>query len=225
MTDLSIFKGKCVIVTGHFGSGKTTFSANLAARLSSLGIDTVAVDIDTVNPYFRLADSEEFLKEHGADLIVPNFANTNVDIPSLPSKIYSVFPRVANGGCAVFDVGGDFTGASPIGMLRSRITAAGYVMLYVVNASRPLTETPADALAVLSEIEERSGLKASFFVNNTNLSDLTDREVIASGEEYAKEFAKISSLPCLFTAAMADHGTEFELFKMKNTTKKIFTED
>ena len=44
---------KINIVTGHYGSGKTNFSANLAIKLAENCGKVTVVDLDIVNPYFR----------------------------------------------------------------------------------------------------------------------------------------------------------------------------
>ena len=45
-----------IAVTGHYGSGKTNFSVNLAMAAAKDGIPVTVVDLDNVNPYFRTAD-------------------------------------------------------------------------------------------------------------------------------------------------------------------------
>ena len=47
---------KITIVTGHFGSGKTNFSINLARHAAQGGARVTLIDMDIVNPYFRSAD-------------------------------------------------------------------------------------------------------------------------------------------------------------------------
>lgn len=43
---------RIVVVVGHYGSGKTNFSVNLAVDLKAAGRDVILVDLDIVNPYF-----------------------------------------------------------------------------------------------------------------------------------------------------------------------------
>ena len=74
---------KITIVTGHYGSGKTNFSVNLAVRAAQEGADAAIVDLDIVNPYFRTADFRQLFEEKGIKLIAPDFANSNLDIPSI----------------------------------------------------------------------------------------------------------------------------------------------
>ena len=81
---------RLTLFCGHYGSDKTNIAVNYALRLHSLGYDTVIADLDIVNPYFRTKDSEEKLRRAGVSVISLPFANTNVDLPTLPSEMYSV---------------------------------------------------------------------------------------------------------------------------------------
>ena len=47
---------RLLIVTGHFGTGKTEFSVNLALALARAGEQVMLADLDFVNPYFRSRD-------------------------------------------------------------------------------------------------------------------------------------------------------------------------
>ena len=89
------------IFAGNYGSGKTEISLNTALRLAAEK-QTVLVDMDVVNPYFRSAESETLLTEHGVRLIAPPYANTNVDVPVLSAEAMAAFESEA----AVFDAGG-----------------------------------------------------------------------------------------------------------------------
>ena len=72
---------KITIVTGHFGSGKTNFSINLARHAAQGGARVTLIDMDIVNPYFRSAD---FVGQYpGVNVLAPDFANSNVDLPYL----------------------------------------------------------------------------------------------------------------------------------------------
>ena len=57
---------RIVVVVGHYGSGKTNFSVNLAVDLKAAGRDVILVDLDIVNPYFRSADFGALLEEKGS---------------------------------------------------------------------------------------------------------------------------------------------------------------
>lgn len=174
---------KYTVLAGNYGSGKTEISLNLAVRAAKEGKRTMLVDLDIVNPFFRSSEHEEYLKSLGILVVKPNFANTTVDIPSLPAEIYSAFDRPLD--AVIFDVGGDPVGASALGILQDKFrqNMAQTEFLYVVNGARPLQETPEAVLEMMRQIERNSRLGVSAFINNTNLARQTDLAIIERGEE------------------------------------------
>ena len=60
---------RITIISGHFGSGKTNISVNLALELKRVKNHVAVADVDIVNPYFRTKDSEDFFKEKNIKLI------------------------------------------------------------------------------------------------------------------------------------------------------------
>lgn len=217
------FRSNLIIVTGHFGCGKTNFAVNLAMRQAEMGKSVTIVDFDTVNPYFRTKDSEQLMQKHSVDVIAPIFANTNVDIPSIPSEVYSVFPRLKNGETCIFDVGGDSLGAAALGFFNKEIKQHGYEMAYVFNMYRPITETPDGALKIMREIETRSRLSCTCCINNSNLGAFTQAKDIEDSYAYADEFSHLSGLDIKYTCVMGGVTVDSDrVFKMQNITKKIF---
>lgn len=75
------------VIIGHFGSGKSEFSLNIAFNEAAKGKKITLVDLDIVNPYFRTKDSAAELAAAGIPLISPAFANSNVDLPALPKEV------------------------------------------------------------------------------------------------------------------------------------------
>ena len=55
---------KINIITGHYGSGKTNVSVNMALDLAAKGEKVTVVDLDIVNPYFRTADFKELFGKY-----------------------------------------------------------------------------------------------------------------------------------------------------------------
>ncbi|MEG0752596.1 MAG: cobalamin biosynthesis protein CobQ, partial [Angelakisella sp.] len=78
---------RITIVCGHYGSGKTNLSVNLALRAAAVYPKTAVADLDIVNPYFRTADFGSLFANHGIELIAPMFANSNLDIPAIPAAL------------------------------------------------------------------------------------------------------------------------------------------
>lgn len=196
---------RITIIAGHFGSGKTEFALNYAIELKRNYPRVTVADMDTVNPYFRTKDAQETLEALGIDVISPQFANTNVDILSVPSQILSVFESP---DCrAVFDVGGDDEGAIVLGVYQKQIVQAGYDMLFVMNPNRPFTRTPDQALEMMASIEQASRLRFTGLVNTANLMEDTTPELVAQGEKIVKQTAEMAGLPFFYTAGTAENLT------------------
>lgn len=209
------------IITGHYGCGKTNLSVNLALRLAEAGKKVCLVDLDIVNPYFRAADSRRLLEEKGVSVMASAFANTNLDIPAVPSAIRSVFDDRTR--TVLLDVGGDDAGAAALGQFSNMIREENnFRLLYVFNARRPLTKTPEEALRILREIETASRIPAGELVNNTNLGPETDAAVVEGSAGYARELSRLSGLPLQFTAVKEGLPVRAERMGTEILPVKIF---
>lgn len=210
---------RITLFAGHYGSGKTNIALNYARMLKRAGETVAIADLDIVNPYFRTKDSAADLRAEGIDLIVSDFANSNVDFPALPKEIYALTAPIKQSNNSntqtitrvVMDIGGDDRGALALGRYVPDIKAEGdYEMLAVVNASRPLTQTAADTVEVLREIEAACNLPFTGIVNNTNLGQQTTAETVLNSRAYADEIAALMKLPVCFTCAPAAIAAELK---------------
>lgn len=189
---------KTIIVTGHYGSGKTNLALNLALELRGGGEEAALADLDVVNPYFRTADFKEIAEQNGISLFASDYANSNLDIPALSGGLEGA---LGGNGTLIVDVGGDDAGAFALGRYSPRIKERPYTMLYVINAYRYLMKKPEDAALLLVEIEAASRLGATHIANCSNLGTETSAEDVLKSIEYAENVAKISGKPLIFTAA------------------------
>lgn len=191
---------RVTIFIGHYGSGKTSLAVNLALHLSAQGKPVVIADLDIVNPYFRTTDHRNALLKRGVRLVGSRFANSNVDLPSLPGELYAAVE--ARDTCAVLDVGGDDRGAVALARYAPELKARGdYEALFVVNFYRPLTRAPGEALAVLREVEAASNLPCTGLVNNSNLGALTAAADVLATDARIRELSSLCGLPIVFSAA------------------------
>jgi len=194
---------RLTLFAGHYGSGKTNIAVNYALALAKEGKKVCIGDLDIVNPYFRTADSAKQLAEAGVDLISPQFANSNVDLPALPAEAYRLVADKASWG--VMDIGGDDRGAYALGRYVPAIKEENnYRMAFVANCYRPLTQTPEEAMEVMGEIEAACGLPFTCIVNNSNLGPETTPETVLESMEYMQKLSKLSGLPIWCTTARAD---------------------
>lgn len=188
--------GKFLVICGHYGSGKTNFSLNLARELAGLGEKVTIVDMDIVNPYFRSSDYTGFLAQEGIEVIAPGYAGSTLDVPALSPEIYSVFD--SERGRVIFDVGGDDSGAVALGRFAPQLKESGYQLFYVVNRYRNLIQDPEDAARLLEDICAASRLSPSALVNNSHLGDYTTAQTVLDSVPYAEEVSRITHLPVAF---------------------------
>ncbi len=195
---------RITLFAGHYGSGKTNIAVNYALQLrKALGRDKdiLVADLDIVNPYFRTKDSCAVLQENGIKLICSEYANSNLDIPSLPSEMYAITDTPSY---AVIDVGGDDRGALALGRLSAKIKAENnYENLMVINMFRPLTRTPDQTVEVMREIEAAGNIPFTALVNNSNLGPLTSADDILRSLEYAEKISRLTGLEIKMTSVDA----------------------
>lgn len=210
-------KYKIQIFSGHFGSGKTEVALNFAMNQKKLGKKVTIVDFDIVNPYFRTNDAKNVLTENGIKLIANDYASTNLDMPTVPLNILSVFEEDS---VVIFDVGGDDDGALALGQYKQYFDKYGYEMHFVVNTKRPLTESCEDLLEIAQRIEKASRLTFTDIYNNTNLSVLTDEKTLFSDygeiEKLSQKMGIIIKKNCGIEAALGNVPE-----KLKDTVFKM----
>lgn len=198
------------IILGHYGCGKTNLSLNIALDLAKQGKSVTIADLDVVNPYFRTGDYKEMLNQHGIKVVAPVFVSTNLDNPSLPASMDSLFEP--GDEYVVVDVGGDDAGAFALGRYSKKINAyPDKDIFYVVNRFRSLTSTPQECAEILYEIQAASRIKANAVVNNSHLQQLTTTQDVLSSVDFAEQTASLLNLPLAFATAEKTIFSELNL--------------
>lgn len=186
---------RLTIVTGHYGTGKTEFSVNLALALAAAGEQVTLADLDIMNPYFRPRERKALLAASGVRLIATSQACMNADVPALPAELLSVLENRDLRG--VLDIGGDPAGARVLARFRPQIIREDWQMVCVLNANRPEVRSPADAARYLRAIEEVTGLACTGLVNNTHLCGETTPAEIRRGAALAAAVSRETGIPVL----------------------------
>ena len=225
MTAAQRFPHRLTIVTGHYGTGKTEFSVNLALALAAEGARTALADLDIVNPYFRSRERRELLEGAGVRLIAASQALADADVPALPAELHAVLEDRSVRG--VLDVGGDPSGARVLARYRPRILKEDYQLLCIVNAARPEVRTAERSAEYLRAIEAVAGLRCTGLVNNTHLCGETAPEDIREGAALAEEVSQITGIPVVchtaerrFQDRLRDLLRDLPLFPMEIRMKK-----
>ena len=216
-----LFPHRLTIVTGHYGTGKTEFSVNLALALAREHPDVTLADLDIVNPYFRSRERKALLAESGVTLISSSQACTDADVPSLPPQLLGLLDDPSRRG--VLDIGGDPVGARVLARFRPRIAKEDHQLLFVLNANRPEVRQRDDAIRYLRSIEAVTGLSCTGIVNNTHLCGGTTAEDIRKGAVLAAAVAEETGIPLLCHTALETLAGELEdlpLFPIRIYMKK-----
>ncbi len=203
------------IMIGAYGSGKSEVAVNCALKMKEdrPSGKVLMADMDIVNPFYRSADAKELLEKNGIRVIIPSYANSNVDAPVLTGEMYVIFDDEDYSG--VFDIGGEDMGANVLGSLKSRLEKIDSNLIMVVNTLRPFTADVEGILKMGSELQEASRMKISGFINNTNLLEQTTFSEVLDGEKTVLEASERCGIPLLATTIMEGVATEEELKSLK----------
>lgn len=203
---LPIRSRKVIIFLGAYGSGKSEVAVNTALLMAQENTDPeveiVLADLDIINPFYRSFDAAKILASGNVKIIASQFANTNVEAPSVPGEVSSVFDK--ENVHAVLDIGGEDLGARIVSVLKEKIVATSYELLMVVNLNRPFTGTVPLIIKMMHELEESAGLKITGMVNNTNLLEMTEPAELAESNILLKEVSGITGVPVVFACGADD---------------------
>lgn len=193
---------------GHFGSGKTEFSAHLAMHLSETHENVAAVDLDIINVYFRLREQEALLEKHGIEVYSTAVKASALDIPALDPGIYA--PLQQKDRPLVVDVGGNPSGARALARYKPYLKEGEYDAFLVVNANRPETTTAEQVIEFKKGIEFQSKVKITKLVNVTHALKETTLSDLLRGQELIEEVSKQTGIPIWGTACLTHLKEELE---------------
>ena len=174
---------RILIVTGHYGSGKTEFSVSLAMAQKKAGISPLAViDLDIANPYFRSRERRAELEAAGIGVYGSLYStDITAELPALGAGLRA--PLENKDARVIIDAGGNDSGALVLNQFRKYFTEDDSTALAVVNFNRFETRTVEDAAEHVLAIERVTGLNVEYIVNNTHLLRETTEDDILRGHE------------------------------------------
>jgi len=186
---------RITFIAGHYGSGKSEISVNLAIQDK---IDFL-VDLDVINPYFRTRALKELFDEHKITLVESTVeGKLNSDMPYVSGK--GRMPLQHKELTAIYDLGGTENGTKVLHQFIEYIEDLKEVdFLCVVNIFRPETATVKEIIKTIIMYEAETQLKITGLINNTNLMDETTQEMIDEGEKVLQEVSKKLDIPVLYT--------------------------
>jgi hypothetical protein len=186
---------RITIISGHYGSGKSEISMNLAINNK---IDYL-VDLDIINPYFRSRGLSSLLEEKNIHLVESTVKGMlGSDLPYVSGE--GVVPFVNPDITAIYDLGGTENGARVLIQFLDRVKDINEIdFLCCVNIFRPETANVKGILDTISMYEAETQLRITGLINNTNLINETEEADIIRGEEILKEVSKQLSIPIVYT--------------------------
>ena len=191
---------RLIIVTGHYGSGKTEFSVNLAIDLKKTNEKVSIADLDIVNTYFRSRERGEFLESLGVHVCDSSIKASTLDLPAIPAEVMGIIKDQS--AKAIIDVGGDAVGARALAQFSHLINGVEHDLLFVINANRPETQKVEDVVTYIRAIEETASLKVTGLVNTTHLLKSTSLEDVERGHALAKEVSDLTGIPITHEVAI-----------------------
>jgi len=197
---------RITIIAGHYGSGKSEISVNLALNKK---IDYI-VDLDIINPYFRSRALNEVFEENNIKLIESTIEGMlNSDMPYVSGA--AAVPFVQDHISAIYDLGGTENGGRVLIQFVDRIKKIEDIdMLYVVNIFRPETADKDKIIKAIQKLEGESQLRVTGLINNTNLMHLTTEEEVLLGEQVLDEVSKELNIPIVYTVVEETHDFEHQ---------------
>ncbi len=190
-------------IAGHYGSGKTEFSVNLALDLKKEKDKVAILDMDIANPYFRSRERQKMMEAEGIDVIFNTYGyDITEDLPAITAALRG--PLENTEFTAVVDVGGNDSGARVLKQFEKYFRRDDCELLCVLNANRPETDTVEGMLEHLHSIEIETGLKFHGIINNTHLLRETTANDIIKGYYLCRQVSDKLGIPIAWNTCRED---------------------
>jgi hypothetical protein len=188
---------KAVVLTGHYGSGKTELAVNIAMRKKQEGAKPTIIDLDIANPYFRSREMKDVLSAKGIEVIGNAYdCDITADLPALSPKITRCI--VSGDRTNVIDVGGNDSGARILNQYKAALQGTDAIRLIVVNIFRPETGNAEAIIRMIASIENETGQAIQGIINNSNMLRDTKPEHILEGKNMLATVSGITGIPVAF---------------------------
>jgi hypothetical protein len=187
------------IISGHYGSGKTEISINLALNLLDWADKSVTVaDLDIINPYFRSREKKDFMEKQGVHIIGGSIEDSQTGVPALSGEVQAQL-TTNNNNFLILDTGGDPEGIRLLGRyereLKQLKEANRIQHFFVYNSFRPETSDPQKGETMLRSIERSCAIPVDQLICNGHLLKATGANDILEGWNKTKELSHLTKIP------------------------------
>lgn len=186
---------------GGLGAGKTELAINLAllqaARLGEGRVDLL--DLDIVNPFFRVRKVKDDLQKQGINVVTPDARVVNGDLPALPGRVWTALENPERS--IVCDIGGGELGLRPLARLKEFVLRRETSVYFVINPFRPGFQSPSDMEKNFRHMESISALSVTHLVANPHLLGETTPDLFQKGVERVEALSRVVGLPIVFCMA------------------------
>jgi hypothetical protein len=172
---------------GGAGAGKTELALNLSVYKASHYKSSTLIDLDIVNPFFRVRKLREEVGQRGVAVICPEHRVVSGDIPALPAAAWGVLET--SDKPVVCDIGGGEPGLRPLGRLKDIAEQRRANVLFVINPFRPGFSNLEEMAASYKHMCGLSAMQVTHIIANPNLSGDTSPELFNEGLALVKSFA------------------------------------
>ena len=184
---------RVMVVTGHYGGGKTEFCVSLAMQLARTGFGPYRhlglVDLDIANPHFRSRERRELLEAAGVKVYGSAYEHEiTAELPALGANLRA--PLEDRNCRVIVDVGGNDSGAVVLNQFGKYFSPEDALFLIVVNANRPETRTLEGALEHLRAIQAKTGRSIDGVINNCHLLRETDAACVEKGHRLCEALCR-----------------------------------
>ena len=162
------------------------------------------IDLDIVNPFFRVRKVKEEIAGFGVNVVTPESRVLNGDLPALPASVWSVFEKPDRH--VICDVGGGELGLRPLARVSEFSRNRDSMVFFVLNPYRPGFRTKTQMMESFRYMESLSTLKVTHLVANPHLVGETTYEIFDEGLKRIKEFSGEVGKPLAFAMTTREIG-------------------